>query len=143
MWSSTELSSIQISPLHSLLFDVFRVVDTSFHNAINSPPPEIQSYSYIDFAFSFFSRFLAYVHRFAVSHNTNKVVSLNVNEDPKDGKNGTASVTISFTHTGYNTNKNEKMRSNVLQILHLWYAMALFRDGVVELVKAYEGAGIL
>jgi hypothetical protein len=66
-----------------------------------------------------------------------------VNEDPKDGKNGTASVTISFAHTGYNTSKNEKMRSNVLQTLHLWYEMALFRDGVVEIVKAYEGAGIL
>jgi len=71
-----------------------------------------------------------------VSRDLNKAVSPNVLTDPQDDEQGAASVTISFAHTGCNPSKNEKMGPDVLQTLHLWYAMALFREGVAEIVKA-------
>jgi hypothetical protein len=89
-----------------------------------------QTDSYIDFAFGSDDGFIAGVHRFSVSRNND-----HKEEEDHDSKN-TMSVTIEFAHKGCNPKEDKPLKPDVLQTLHLWYAMLLFREGVAEVMKA-------
>jgi hypothetical protein len=89
-----------------------------------------QGNSYIDFIFGSDNGFIAGVHRFTVSRN-------NESEEGKQSDETTASVTIEFSHKGCHPKENKPMNpDDIMQKLHLAYAMLLFREGVAEVLKA-------
>ncbi|KAF2853060.1 hypothetical protein T440DRAFT_505954 [Plenodomus tracheiphilus IPT5] len=117
VWSTSQLSNQTLSPLHALLFGAFRVVDSKLSEAE----------SYIDFAFGSDSGGLVGVHRFSVSEDS---------QVPETPLAGMRSVRIEFAHSGCNPKENKPLGPEVLQTLHLWYAMLLFREGVAEVMKS-------
>ena len=90
-----------------------------------------QSQSYVDFAFGSENGPIAGVHRFSV-----------IRDGIVDGDGEgieSENVTIEFAHVGCNPKENKPLKPDVLQTLHLWYAMLLFREGVAEVMKTYLG----
>jgi hypothetical protein len=128
VWSPAELSSSEVPPLHTLLFGTFRVVDSRIQPRV-SLQTSTQADSYIDFAFGSDDGFIAGVHRFSISRNSDSKEEI---ED--DGT--TTSVTIEFSHKGCNPKEDKPMGPDFMQTLHLMYAMLLFREGVAEVIKA-------
>lgn len=51
------------------------------------------------------------------------------------GLKGTRRVTIEFSHIGCNPREDKPLKPDVLQTLHLWYAMLLFKEGVTEVLR--------
>ena len=92
-------------------------------------PDTTPNRSYIDFAFGSDSAFIAGVHRFSVLRNGG-----NAGQDKK--RDTPANVTIEFAHAGCNPKEDKQLKPEILQTLHLWYAMLLFREGVAEVLKA-------
>lgn len=121
VWKLSQLKNDTAPPLHAVMFGVFRVVD----RCIQEIPSAQQEPSYIDFAFGFENGNLAGVHRFSVRRTGGMEEST-----------GTSSVIIEFAHTGCNPQVDEPLKPEVLQTLHLAYAMLLFREGVAEVMKA-------
>jgi hypothetical protein len=119
IWKLAQLKKDTAPPLDAVLFGVFRVVD----RCIQETPSAQQEPSYIDFAFGFENGNLAGVHRFSVKRSGDAEAA------------GASSVTIEFAHTGCNPQINEPLKPEVLQTLHLAYAMLLFREGVAEVLK--------
>jgi hypothetical protein len=120
VWKLSQLKKDTAPPLDALLFGVFRVVD----RCIQESSSVQQEPSYIDFAFGFEGGNLAGVHRFSVKRTGDA-----------EEVSGTIPVTIEFAHTGCNPQVNEPLKPEVLQTLHLAYAMLLFREGVAEVLK--------
>jgi hypothetical protein len=121
IWTLAQLSTREPSPLHSVRFGAFRVID--FHDMLHN--------SYIDFAFGSDDWFIAGVHRFSVSRG--------IGEREGQGENrGLESVRIEFAHCGCNPRENKPLGLGFLQTLHVWYAMLLFVEGVAEVVKGAE-----
>jgi hypothetical protein len=129
IWLPADLSSKEVPPLHTLLFGTFRVVDSRMQPHVSSQMSE-HAESYIDFAFGSDDGFIAGVHRFSVSRNSNS------NDDDLNDKT-TTSVTIEFSHKGCNPKEDKPMGPDFMQTLHLMYAMLLFREGVAEVIKTY------
>ncbi|KAF2794601.1 hypothetical protein K505DRAFT_360923 [Melanomma pulvis-pyrius CBS 109.77] len=129
IWSAAQISTHAAPPLHAVLFGAFRVVDCHFQNtcvpASLSAPASARGLSYIDFAFGSDDGGLAGVHRFSV-----------VRDGAGDDVAGAECVTIEFAHTGCNPKVDKPLGPYVLQSLHLLYAMLLFREGVVEVMRA-------
>jgi hypothetical protein len=125
IWSTAQLSAHNPPPLDTLLFGVFRVVDSKIESANASS----QTYSYIDFAFGSDDGFIAGVHRFSVKREAGSTAG------EKDDEN-TTTVTVEFAHSGCNPRENKPLKPDFLHTLHLWYAMFLFREGVAEVKKA-------
>jgi hypothetical protein len=123
------LSAHELPPLQALLFGVFRVVDFHIEPQANQETSR-QTYSYIDFAFGSDDGYIAGVHRFSVSRN-----DLSKEETEQDA-DSTASATIEFAHAGCNPRDNKPLKPEILQSLHMLYAMLLFREGVAEVLKA-------
>jgi hypothetical protein len=129
IWSTSQLSVYKLPPPQALLFGVFRVVDS--HVEIDAPQQQDSTTcSYVDFAFGSDDGFIAGVHRFSVT----RTLTMGV-ENEKDA-DGTRNVTIEFAHSGCNPKENKPLKPDILQTLHLWYAMLLFREGVAEVTKA-------
>lgn len=104
---------------------MFRVVDSRVSElATSSNLTTQQPPSFIDFAFGSESGPLAGVHRFSVSEAHGAVAV-----------KGTRRVTIEFSTTRCNPPEHRLMDSSILQTLHLWYALVLFREGVVQVLK--------
>jgi hypothetical protein len=120
VWKLSQLKKDTAPPLDALLFGVFRVVGRCIQESSSAQ----QEPSYIDFAFGLEGGNLAGVHRFSVKRtkDANEVA-------------GAIPVTIEFAHTGCNPQVNEPLKPEVLQTLHLAYAMLLFREGVAEVLK--------
>lgn len=116
IWSTSQLSNRTLPPVHALLFGAFRVVDCNLA-AVES---------HVDFAFGSDGGAIAGVHRFFVA---------DVSRDQGKVQTGTRTVTIGFAHSGCNPRENKPLSPEVLQTLHLWYAMLLFREGVAEVMK--------
>jgi hypothetical protein len=115
--------------MHTLLFGTFRVVDSRMQPRVSTQTSE-QTESYIDFAFGSDNGFIAGVHRFSVSRNSN------TKSDEQNDDGTTTSVTIAFSHKGCNPKEDKPMGPDFMQTLHLIYAMLLFREGVAEVIKA-------
>lgn len=64
------------------------------------------------------------------------MTSANDEVQSEDDRDSTKTVTIEFAHSGCNPKENKPLKPDVLQTLHLWYAMLLFREGVAEVLKA-------
>jgi hypothetical protein len=122
-WTAGDIAEARLPPLHSVLFGAFRVVDIKCSNF--SEPSSTAGYSYIDIAFGADEGFIAGVHRFSVSEV----------EGPSRIE-GKRNVTISFDHTSCNPRENKPLGPDILQTFHLWYAMLLFREGLVSVFKA-------
>jgi hypothetical protein len=127
IWSAAQLSPNALPPKNSLLFGVFRVVDSDIESADASS----QTYSYIDFAFGSDDGFIAGVHRFSVTCDANNDAAYEKDEKKTKG------VTIEFAHSGCNPKQNKPLKPDFLQTFHLWYAMLLFREGVAEVKTAH------
>lgn len=128
IWTREELHRERLVPLHSVLFGSFRVLETQISSAAKQHPLELQHYSsFIDFAFGSDDGFIAGVHRFSVSE------AQGVGETK-----GTKQITVEFSHTGCNPREDKPLGPAVLQNLHLWYAMLLFREGIAEVLKREE-----
>jgi hypothetical protein len=98
------------------------------HQATQQTPPHNQSY--VDFVFGSDVGFIAGVHRFSVSQ-------IGSNEESEERTaDSTANCRIEFAHLGCNPKEDKPLKPDVLQTLHLWYAMLLFREGVAEVMKA-------
>lgn len=138
IWSATQLSRESVPQKYSLLFGAFQVVDSSFPPASSptgstvsdearlqkkEPTPDPNT-SYIDFAFGSDDGYLAGVHRFIISRER---------KDGRDKEMGL--VTVEFAHTGHKPRTKEPLGSGLLQDLHMFYAMVLFREGVAEILK--------
>ncbi|XPS70915.1 hypothetical protein M3J07_003116 [Ascochyta lentis] len=125
LWATAELDDGKLPPVHSVLFGAFRIVDIQVPNSAESSPLHSGPlYSYIDFAFGADEYFIAGVHRFFVSELGGAECS-----------QGTRCITVGFAHTGCNPRENKPLGPAILQTLHLWYAMLLFKEGVVEILK--------
>jgi hypothetical protein len=116
IWSIAELSGNHAPPLDAVVFGTFRVVDRQVARSKDGGG------SYIDFAFGSDNGGLAGVHRFSVARGK--------------GEGSEDVVTIEFAHTGCNSRENKPLSPALLQTLHSWYAMVLFREGVAEVVRA-------
>lgn len=116
VWSIRELSSVKLPPLDALLFGAFRVVDIQL----------AERESYIDFAFGSDDGAIAGVHRFSVAGHP---------ESHGRRPRGTRAVSITFAHSGCNPRENKPLGPEMIQSLHLWYAMLLFREGVAKTIK--------
>jgi hypothetical protein len=57
-------------------------------------------------------------------------------EEIEQDNDSTTSVTIEFAHAGCNPRENKPLKPDILQPLHMLYAMLLFREGVAEVLKA-------
>lgn len=125
IWSSAELSKDKIPPIHSVLFGAFRIVDVQMSEPMmpSTMAPDQQSRS-IDIAFGMDDGYIAGVHRFSVSE-----------VEGAAGPNEQRDITIEFSHTGCNPKEDKPLGPDVLQTLHSWYAMLLFKEGVGEVLK--------
>ena len=120
-----------------MLFGAFQVVDSSFPPGSNAPDPVVSdevdpqartstaapNFSYIDFAFGSDDGYLAGVHRFRISREEN------------GGEKGMGLVTIEFAHSGHKPRTKEPLGTGLIQDLHMFYSMVLFREGVAEILK--------
>ncbi|KAH7081130.1 hypothetical protein BKA63DRAFT_503220 [Paraphoma chrysanthemicola] len=116
IWSASHLSRQIPPPLDALLFGAFRVVDYYIAD------PHSGGESYIDFVFGSDTGRLAGVHRFCVS------------SEQSGERQGV--VTIEFAHSGCNPGENKRLSPAVLECLHMWYGMVLFREGVAEVLRS-------
>lgn len=112
--------------LHSVLFGAFRIIDlqrsTSVDQGLEMPATRP---CYVDMAFGADDGFISGVHRLSVSE-----------VDPSADVGGKKYVTIAFDHTSCNPRENKPLGPDVLQTFHLWYAMLLFKEGIVNVLKA-------
>lgn len=132
IWTAGDLGSTQPPPLHSVLFGAFRIADVKYMNlSEESVQNSTAGYSYIDIAFGADDGFIAGVHRFSVSE-----------VEGSASNKGKRHVTISFDHRGCNPKENKPLGPDVLQTLHLWYAMLLFREGLQSVLKADENVTV-
>lgn len=128
IWHRAQLSIHKLPPPHALLFGTFRAVD--FYIETCAPhQADSRTCSYIDFAYGSDDGFIAGVHRFSVSRTWIDETKSERNVD------STTSVTIEFAHSGCNPRGKYPLKPDALQMLHSWYAMLLFREGVAELMK--------
>lgn len=124
-----ELPKDELPPLHSLLFGVWLMTDKHVENRA-SQNASLPYQSYVDLAFGADDFYLAGVHRFTVSREAVESKTQNQSDDK------TVNVKIEFSHAGCNPRKNERLKPDILEPLHNWYAMLLFREGVAEVLKA-------
>ena len=115
--------------MHALLFGAFRLVDRRISST--------EGYSYVDFAFGSDMGAIAGVHRFSVSHGggDDKLRSSSSEGEGDGGKKDMVDVVIEFAHSGCNPRENKELGPEFLQMLHLWYAMLLFKEGLGEVIK--------
>ncbi|KAH9864456.1 hypothetical protein J1614_010390 [Plenodomus biglobosus] len=114
IWAPAQLSTHALPPLHALLFGAFRLVHVQLDGRE----------SHVDFAFGADEGAIAGVHRFEVFEVEGEGV--------KAQTEGYRTVVIRFAHAGCNPREDKPLEPAVLQTLHLWYAMLLFREGVAE-----------
>ncbi|KAH6629737.1 hypothetical protein C7974DRAFT_395136 [Boeremia exigua] len=126
MWATGDIDEARLPPLHSIIFGAFRIVDIKCSNCSEKYVQHSEAkYSYIDIAFGGDDSFIAGVHRFSVSESEGSA-----------SIEGKRPVTISFNHISCNPKEDKPLGPDVLQTLHLWYAMLLFREGIVSVLKA-------
>ena len=125
IWAATDLNRKHLPPLHSILFGAFRIVDIQLSSAPDQSTASLQQDSYVDIAFGADNGFIAGVHRFSVSEIEGSA-----------SVGGKRLVSITYDHTSCNPKDHKPLGPDVLQTLHLWYAMLLFREGVVNVLKA-------
>lgn len=114
IWAPAQLSTHALPPLHALLFGAFRLV----HVRLGGRE------SHVDFAFGADGGAIAGVHRFEV---------FDVEGGGGEVQNGGyREVVVRFSHAGCNPREDKPLGPAVVQTLHLWYAMLLFREGVAE-----------
>lgn len=128
-WSVDELPKHELPQLHSLLFGVWRITDKHIEKPSSRNARSLQ-HSYVDLAFGADDFHIAGVHRFSVSRTPSD------SKDEGTTDENTVNVNIEFAHTGCNPKKNERLKPDMLEGLHNWYAMLLFREGVAEVLKA-------
>jgi hypothetical protein len=125
IWTAAEINGTQLPPLHSILFGAFRIVDIQQSSLAEEPLGRLPARpSYVDIAFGADDGFIAGVHRFSVSEV----------EDSAHAE-GKRHVTITFDHTSCNPKESRPLGPELLQTLHLWYAMLLFKEGVVNVLR--------
>ena len=117
IWSASQLSSYTLPLLNSKLFGGFQVIDYRLKQDF---PDDSKTHSYIDFAFGSDTGYLAGVHRFSVW------------TDSKDDRK----VVIEYEDTAFNPKVDKPLLPDLLLRFHLVYAMVLFREGVLNVLRS-------
>jgi hypothetical protein len=133
IWSHRDLSDKQLPPLHSTLFGAFQVLefyDSDQATSLDSAPP---GDSYVDFGFGSDGSIFSGFQRYSLSRSAR--VHEKVDADDADN----SVVRITFSCVACNPMQDKPIKPDFLFVLHKFYAMLLFREGVGQILHPDNG----